>query len=338
MSEPDSRLDIDCSTPIPKIQRCLSIYLEDANIALVTGDNVAFCVHRSVIRRLSVVISNMLEVCNVSKNDGGQNLDEIETFENLPVVRISDSSHVVFDFFQMVYDQKPILSAVQDYERVAALMIFCHKYMIDTTFERIISYLRYSFPDKLADWKSSSQTDLLDSEEVIHILLGATTANAKILIPSCLYLVVSKSKPKAHLYKLPQPLLLQYCQGFSQLSLYHFDFYESILEDLVTPSMVCREPKCNTQWNIFKKDIRSFFHNRGWISDPDPLLLLTRVYTNARKDVGYCLGCQNAIDVLFETALNELWDSLPHIFGIAKNWDTIRRETRFTDPSGFTLA
>lgn len=109
--------DIGRTTPTLRIQRCAIINLEDANIAMVSEDNIAFCVHRSVIRRLSVVFANMLEVCanNASgtsqlqvQSSSSSNNDGVETFESLPVVRISDPSNVALDFFRLVYDQKSV--------------------------------------------------------------------------------------------------------------------------------------------------------------------------------------------------------------------------------------
>lgn len=98
-------------TPIPNIQRCSIIHFEDANIALVTEANIAFCVHRGVLRRLSSVFADMLEVCEVPRN-GSQAFNQVETFETLPVIKISDSPNAVRDFFRIVYDQKSVPSSV----------------------------------------------------------------------------------------------------------------------------------------------------------------------------------------------------------------------------------
>lgn len=213
--------------------------------------------------------------------------------------------------------------------------------MIDTILERIILLLRPSLPNELSEWRAPSHVDL-PSEGVVPILLAISKANIRIILPYCLYLVVSRFRPKLHLHKFPQPLLLQYYRGFSSFLVYHFDFYENILRPLITPSMECRKSKCKAQWDEFKEYACGYFQIRDWAVDPDPLLLLKRFHEKARNTAndsvaasttsssGYCAECYNAIEVLFDTALNQLWNSLPRIFDIADSWEEIREDYRHT--------
>lgn len=212
-------------------------------------------------------------------------------------------------------------------------MIFCHKYMIDAIFDKIVTILRGIFPDKLSDWDPIERFHMKYSDDVAHILSGIATANVRILLPSCLYAVVSRPTLKAHLHRFPHPLLLQYMQGFSKLLVYHFDFFHNILPDLGTPSMECAKPNCKIHWDKFKDFAQSQFFDQGWATDPDPLLLLQYFYDFDKSDDSYCTECLNAIEKLFQTALNQLWNSLPQTFGIANSWEEIRKEV---EPEGET--
>lgn len=75
--------------------------LKDANIALVTSDNWAFCVHQSVLQRLSVVYQNLFEDSSPPKSP-----KERPRFNGLDVVKVSESHDVMRTFFSIIYDQK----------------------------------------------------------------------------------------------------------------------------------------------------------------------------------------------------------------------------------------
>lgn len=77
--------------------------LEDANVALITSDHWAFCVHKSVLRRVSVVFQNMFEDCSPPDPKSSE---ELAKFNGLDVIEISESHDIIRSFFTIVYDQK----------------------------------------------------------------------------------------------------------------------------------------------------------------------------------------------------------------------------------------
>lgn len=80
-------------------------HLEDANIALITSDGWAFCVHKSVLRRLSVVFRNMFSDGSPLKSP-----KQLTKFNDLDAINISEAHDVVRPFLIVAYDSKFVSS------------------------------------------------------------------------------------------------------------------------------------------------------------------------------------------------------------------------------------
>lgn len=88
----------DDTVPQYVIHRSEDFFFEDANLVLISNEDVAFGVHRGVMRRISTVFHDMFEVqLQVPKS---------EMYDGLPFVRLHDSTADVRTFLQVIYDQK----------------------------------------------------------------------------------------------------------------------------------------------------------------------------------------------------------------------------------------
>jgi len=80
--------------PIPKKSESSNVYYEDGNIVIIAED-IAFRVHQSVLSKRCEVFSDMFVVGRPTSLD--------ETFEDCPVVRVSDSAKDWELFLEVLY-------------------------------------------------------------------------------------------------------------------------------------------------------------------------------------------------------------------------------------------
>lgn len=302
---------------LPSIHQSEDFFLEDASLVLISEDNVAFAIHRSILRRHSGVLHEKFEI--------RAKVPESEMYKGLPFVQLDESAEVVKTFLQIVYDQKPI----ELIEHAYKLLAFCDKYAFDCHVKKILPLLSKTYPDTLEAWDRPRDSDKI--KEAINVAIAASRSGMKTLIPSCLYTIMSSSAYERDLQKLPQPLLLQFHHGSVHFSTYVIDFYDNTWTGRKTPPRGChKKAKCRDAW-VKLRDfvVESFLHNTGYIRSPKPLEFLQKLSDMAMPNFAsdsYCTKCQISLSDVIGDAQKEVWNSLPRIFKVADSWEELRRE------------
>lgn len=215
------------------------------------------------------------------------------------------------------------------------LLVFCDKYSVDSVLGRILVFLLQTFPDTIESWERPRKDEQI--KEAVNVALVAARLNMKILLPTCLYTIMAYCSPSLYyapsyslekdLHKLPQPLLLNYFQGFSHFSTYALDFYRLTLGGRVTPPKGCNKAKCKEIWSGFKENAEYLTRDPIYIRHPRPLEYLEKLLSMALTDFeypNYCDRCRGALPGVFKSAQRDVWNSLPRVFGVADDWREIK--------------
>lgn len=208
-------------------------------------------------------------------------------------------------------------------------MVFCDKYMICSIFKRIVAFLKPNFPDNLADFSKlirdgDGPTSGLQTTNMIYIMRVALDTNLKILPVVGLYLLaVNQERTMSHLYQFSHQLLVQYSHGLSKLSgpKYKSELQANLNNNLLSfdTSNRCLHPRtCRDLWQSFK----TTYLTGVTIST---LIVLLR-YAEDISQASLCQFCGDELKPKFRALGEELWMSLPEVFGIANNWEVLKKE------------
>ncbi|KAI0652473.1 hypothetical protein C8Q79DRAFT_1005665 [Trametes meyenii] len=120
-------------------------WFEDGNVVLVL-ESSAFRVHRGVLSRHSETFRNLFSIPQP------KDVDDIETLDECPVVRLQDSLHDFKHLLQAFYDgmtaQIPAEASAR-FSVLAALLRLSHKYEIEHIMEATSALLKPMFPNDL---------------------------------------------------------------------------------------------------------------------------------------------------------------------------------------------
>lgn len=183
-----------------------------------------------------------------------------------------------------------------------------------------------TFPDTLEGWYRPRDSEQI--QEAINIAMAAFKLNMKVLLPSCLYTIMTEKGLNADLGRLSQPMLLSYHRGFAEFSAYVVDFHKETLLRRVSPPKGCNKAVCKENWSAFREKVGNLYlFEPGWVRYPNPLQYLRELSAQATSDDNfhtYCDRCKSFLPLIFQGAQTSVWDSLPRVFGIADSWAELK--------------
>lgn len=236
-------------------------------------------------------------------------------------------------FLQLIFHRS--VASFESYATLRALMVFCNRYLIHSILEQIIAYLRPRFPNSLAAYQKRMQIRTQDNPlpiaDVIDIAEAALEANLKsFLVVGLYFLIANREKTTEYLTQFSRGLLVHYGHAVSKISgPAHKARYSARLDRiLVAASENChvsyrdRRSNCPFLWKGYKDSILATEY-----LETDPVDILRR-YSTGFSSLGICSFCYKTIEVQVSGIFEDLWISLPKLFGIGDSWEALEKEER----------
>ncbi|EPQ60290.1 hypothetical protein GLOTRDRAFT_135000 [Gloeophyllum trabeum ATCC 11539] len=142
--------DASPSDSIVDVKKHPSLYLSDGNIVLYSaaseGEAVAFCVHRSMLSKVSLIFADMFSLPPSDVN---------EQHEGRPVVRMQDRASDLEQLLKILYHESSLPMKRLDPQfpsEVKPILQLANKYEITSLRGQIVSRLTEDWPTTLREW------------------------------------------------------------------------------------------------------------------------------------------------------------------------------------------
>lgn len=340
-----------------------TLWMKDGNIVLAT-DATLYRVHESVLEAQSSFFKGMFEMPGpLAENEGG--LEEYEGCRVVKMADDGDedvsclldavySPRCVFPAapFCPLHSDEPISSLSQlrhrpRFNAVIPLLRLSIKYDFSNILLEVLRALRTIYPDTLAALISNFEYKKKERRvedsfygnlsyhnictarfELLVLLLRAseTETVAQILIPPLCCTIMSNSQTYSDLYSYASPHLsgsdffkfLAQCENFRRLC----------LRDLTCHALVdasLDEYMCSSDCSAALARGCMRFHDQQLHCDV--LMEFEQRFGGEewREMEVVCKDCRKDLKIWFEEARDDLWEDLPHCFGLPK-WEEMRKK------------
>ncbi|KDR67623.1 hypothetical protein GALMADRAFT_257849 [Galerina marginata CBS 339.88] len=297
-------------------------WFDDGNVVL-QAEKTQFRVHRSMLAYHSNVFKDMFSLPQPEQPSE-------PCVDGCPVVEMSDKAgdveYVISIFYENIRTND--MRALMSFEHLAAILRLGKKYEIDHLRDEGLRRLRREFPMTLKLWDEAIEKDMEISrslfccEDIInlaHELSIHTVLPAAYTLYSANYSSENMLDYESGRTQLNQRALKGCLIGREMLFRKAHEAFKEWLNhglDFIIPGPSCTSPEnCKASKFLALDHIPAMDFSDGQM---DILFELKESFTRS-----ICLKCRRSIIAAYDKVREELWQSLPTLFGLP-NWEDLR--------------
>ncbi|KDQ49709.1 hypothetical protein JAAARDRAFT_42644 [Jaapia argillacea MUCL 33604] len=304
------------------------LWYDDGSVVLQAG-SARFRVHRSILSKHSHFLKTTFSLPQVQ-------LPESETYEDCPIVRVTDSEEDWEHYLRAIYEWQYFRPGRKaKFEVVAGVARLSTKYESPHLLQRAIDHLVSTFPSSSAAWNFRKDSRLIPPipDEFATYLRLALECNIQIILPALYF----------YACQLPVAETMRALHSVQQstetdLSTNFVVGRDRLREAETTHTLAfliwgfrfpgCSQ-NCNTSQGLAKARSEALKRSTG-----------TETYvqwciTHAGEvgaHHGFCKTCCKTIEEGIQGGREKVWEKLPEFFGLS-DWETLRKEALVFDES-----
>ncbi|KAI0080975.1 hypothetical protein K474DRAFT_1614450 [Panus rudis PR-1116 ss-1] len=324
-------------------QRHENLWFPDGNVVLISTDDIAFRLHKSVLGRHSSLFRDMFTL----PQPQGANTEE---FDGCPAVRLQDSGNSVAGLISIFYDGPDWVTHDTNKTRIPSFMVFAmlmdmaHKYQVEPIRLELVRRLEIYFPRKLhglpfafdlrpASFPPGCYSAIINMQkrDAVRVILLAQRYDMPQLLPTAYYTcsqLPTTEIPNHLTYvdgyscRLGRSDIKRCIQGKEKLSQTRTQIIITVINSAAcgnseqfNASGKLAMIKCAASDGILhSSDVLDCKGFNEWLDGTK---------TNPAISASYCLNCWNSIKEAYKVAAQEVFQRLDVMYHV-KGWSSVQ--------------
>ncbi|KIJ31698.1 hypothetical protein M422DRAFT_266598 [Sphaerobolus stellatus SS14] len=189
------------------------------------------------------------------------------------------------------------------------------KYMVDSIRDSCLALLTSILPVSLEGFDSSKS----GSNRFMYLEL-AEKFNVRFLLPGGYYKLCQLSEERLKKYDVPTDFTLKYYRGRQALQ----PLCAGFVNDVIATSGPRNQWCCSASWSDVLKTAHKDLRDPTFLSGPpNPLKWILEWKEDRTMLAGVCRRCRKQFLAAIDTYRQNIWESLPQMFGIGSSWEEL---------------